>query len=290
MRRFSAAKTTRLCALGRGRLALGILLFSAWAAVAPGKGQAVPIEYIDHVWLASISLGSISYTCDSVVQTGCAEVTIIAFGDTSRIQSFSVPGANGSTLAYGYTNWLDSASLDVTVFPNGIGGPGVVSYHANFNPHDVGFVVAVDNQNLGVGFSSIYSPTYPLATFYDPTEALSAPSGLMSYNLASNFLFEGWWPYCPPNSTAGEVCLFGYPIPTDVGDFIVTPAYDTEKSLADGTIVTAITAAYFKSIVLEPPPVIRKRTETDIPEPSTLWILGAGAAAILARRRATVQT
>lgn len=201
--------------------------------------HAVPITYSDTSTDASISLGENSFSCDLATYNGCANLTITAQGDTSTVLPFSVTGAHG------YSNLVTSASLSADVDVNGV----YVHYHANF-VGPIPFFVTVDNQNFGAGFGtrcpgcgSGYpnmangSPTYPEATFGNV--------GFATYNLASNIVAEGFWPFC----AVLTACDTPPVLSTDAGNFTV--------------------------MGLGPSFSVFSSTVTEVPEPSMGWILAA---------------
>jgi hypothetical protein len=180
----------------------------------------------------------------------CAAVTdpTCAFATITATGDTSTVEAFNVVGASGFINYsLDSAVLDV--FFND-GRPG---YTAALDPSQL--FVSVDQTNGGAGFGSGYGPTYPLATF-------GSHVGFDTYDLASNFDAAGFGPFCPDVT----LCQNGAPLYTTDGTAIVMSFHFLAYSAFSSTVS----------------PV----TETEVPEPTTLALMGLGlAAAGFVRRR-----
>ena len=203
-----------------------------------------PITYFDYLSFQGIVIGGTAYDCTSTTDPTCAFISISGHGDTSTISSFSVPGAHG------FKNTLVSASISVSFND---GRPG---YSADIDLGLGGLYVSVDQANAGAGFSSSYGPTYPLATY--------GPIAFETYDLASDFSFTGFGPFCPDV----DLCRQGAPLRTlDGTEFLIQLGF-------------APAFSYFSSTLESAP---------SVPEPSTVVLLSlafACACAFTHRARA----
>jgi PEP-CTERM motif len=196
------------------RFCAGLVI--AQAFVLSGPASALPIVYTDTVLYAQISIGNTSYICNESTYDGCATLTITATGDTSTVQSYSVPGSTG------FTNVLQSAQLTAAVYQAATNS-SIIYTAAFLTP--VPFLVAVDNANLGVGFDTPgVSPTYPIATYDDPA--------LATYDLTSNISVSGFWAFC----AVLTVCANGSPLMTDAGVFSVENTVRPAYSMFEATV------------------------------------------------------
>jgi hypothetical protein len=158
-------------------------------AAGLGGAQANPVQFRGFEFYArEVAFNGNTYTCDFQALVNCAEVSINAFGDTANVQPFSVPGASGFILP-GVTA---TVNISVVTGPN---PTDFVDFQATFDPSD-GINVAVDQTNGGVGFGSIFGPTYPMGTYGGAPLATYA-----GYDLTTNFSVSGFGPFCPTGTT-----------------------------------------------------------------------------------------
>lgn len=150
------------------------------------------------------------------------------------------------TGASGYENFVGQGS--VNLFNDQTGQ----SLTANFNSGQI--FLSVDQTNGGIGFGSAVGPTYPLGV-YGGTPSIP----YATYNLASAFtLFNGFAWFCPAGTcTLGTQ---GPPLATDQGPLTITPTGPVFPSTFTATVVQVT------------------------PEPSTIFLLGTLAPAVIFRR------
>ena len=172
---------------------------------------ANPVTYGDYIGDVSVRLGSSSYNCTTLSDPNCAFVSITATGDTSNVQSFSVPGASG------FKNSIQSAV--VNIFLN-----SGQSFSVTLVPGQI--YVSVDQTNGGAGFGSMYGPTYPMATY-------GGSADYAHYDLTTNFYVQGFAPFC----TDVPLCDNGAPLHTTSGDdFVISFPFRPAFSIFSSTV------------------------------------------------------
>lgn len=210
-----------------------VLLFVAAVVLLPTSTFATLVTYTDSSWALGATLGSASLTCTPNV--ACVAVTVTFVADTKNIVPFSVTGASG------YENFVGHGSISLAE----VSGSTVTMLSGNFPDGQI--YLGLDQTNGGIGFGSMWAPTYPLATYGGtPTIPYS------SYDLKSNFSVLGWSWFCPV-----PVCWTGPPLETDKGTVTVLP--------------TGPIPSFFTATVMTP-------------EPPTLILMAVGLASLISRK------
>jgi hypothetical protein len=182
------------------------------ALLCAAQASAATMQYSDYVADVAVRIGSVSYTCTTTSDPGCAFVQIVATGDTSTVVPFSVPGAQGFENAVG--------SVVVHVFLNDGG-----SFDASLAPGQL--FVSVDQTNGGAGFGSAFGPTYPAATY-------GGTADYQHFALASNFYAQGFSGFCP----VGAPCDTGAALKTTTGDdLVISYPFRPNFSVFDAAVV-----------------------------------------------------
>jgi hypothetical protein len=191
-------------------------------------------------------------------------ITFTFVGDTSNVQPFAVPGAQG------FVNAIGTGSFSVADLNN-----GQVVAKGTFLPGD-GIFVSVDDLNGGIGFGSLYNPpggdsdhpfpgdaTYPLGLRFD--------AATTQYDLQSEIGIIG----SGSQSCAGfpNACIPPPILDTTAGDLVLA-ASDTPPGGSGAQYSTFGTfVAEFPTVTPPPPPA-------PVPEPSTWAMMLIGFAGL----------
>jgi hypothetical protein len=209
------------------------------SVMALGSAIASPITYSAYVGDVSITYGGVVHACTTLSDLNCAFISITATSDTSTVAAFNVPGAAG------FENTLLSAAMTV-YFNNGAG-----NFSTNIDVSNL--FVSVDQINGGAGFGSSYGPTYPMGIFGTP---IGPGNPFQSYDLASNFYFQGFGGFC----TDYLLCQNGAPFyATDGTAFVISYPFRPTFGLFSSTVTEV----------------------ANVPEPATPALVALGLAGIM---------
>ncbi len=175
------------------------------------------IVYSDFMEFQSIEIGGTAHNCTSITDGQCAFIVMIGEADTSGVAPFSVTGASG----------LTNHSLTAVIITVSFLDPTIPTYFANLDLSVGGLYVSVDQTNGGAGFSSMYGPTYPLATY--------GGAAFQTYDLASNFSSNGFGPFCPDLNLCTNGALLKA---TDGTEIIITRGLAPAFSDFSSTVAT----------------------------------------------------
>jgi len=198
---------------------------ASFVAAFVSTAMAAQIEYTATGYGAAASLGVYVYTCQPPTDD-CVSITVNYTGDLSDVQRFSLskPPAEGLppvVVADGF--WTKMRVKPATATVSLYYWKTNTTHTATFLP-GAGIYASVDQLNGGVGFGSIYGPTYPLGVYGNwtctPAGSTNCVNLFKSYNLVSAFPgASGYTPFCDPSLVCTDP---GPALPTSAGHFWVS--------------------------------------------------------------------